>query len=595
MNVRINQNNWEVSLPKVENNQELKNKQAAVGFGRALANSLKSANKTGYQHKPTGSRLNGPREIKAVGNETIVVNQPITQPTTLHNSPKEQPSKTEGDGTVEATPAETCVEKPQELSVATDCEETKQAANLEQQSWWLEFMGLLNMLAKLGGLEEAELEANYSSVSGPAGQIIPASESVEQEVLVSQLTGQEQAVLKSLQHLTTDKDGAFSEQITSFPGMNNLAMLSLVTAGFNQTEGNTDTQMIQSKVLVKDQGELLKLAASLKPILEQLLQGKVTIAAAAETILNNNGLMEQIALQVKLLKLQLTTNKQSVDVETTIPDQPQEGVVQQKTTGNVTPEYPEKAIKVTTSSEVPIKQVGKQNQEVKPLLNQAASDEQVTKTEDAPEDGTESENFQGGTERSKEFVAVRTLPGAEPIFKELPEQLWALQPTPQQDGTALELAEATKTQLPRMAREIVNQMVFQQIVNNSHMLIGKDHSEIKIQLKPEFLGKVSLEISIEKGVVKAEIVAENQQVKQLIEANLGNLRQTLTNQGLKVSQLVVNLGGQSQFGQTKEQSQNTGRGTRKQPNTEAIFELGAITGEYGLDLSEANQVVDYKV
>ena len=159
----------------------------------------------------------------------------------------------------------------------------------------------------------------------------------------------------------------------------------------------------------------------------------------------------------------------------------------------------------------------------------------------------------------------------------------------------MELAEATKTQIPRMAREIVNQMVFQQIVDNSHMLVGKEHSEIKIQLKPEFLGKVSLEISIEKGVVKAEIVAENQQVKQLIEANLGNLRQTLINQGLKVNQLVVSLGGQSQFGQTKEQGQNTGRGNRKQQNTESLFEVAAITSEYGFDLTEANQVVDYKV
>jgi flagellar hook-length control protein FliK len=87
--------------------------------------------------------------------------------------------------------------------------------------------------------------------------------------------------------------------------------------------------------------------------------------------------------------------------------------------------------------------------------------------------------------------------------------------------------------------------VVDQLVQKASLMIKENFSEMNIQLTPENLGKVDLKISIERGIVVAKFAAESQQVKELIESNLTNLKQQLTNQGLKVDQLSVTVGQQS--------------------------------------------------
>lgn len=64
---------------------------------------------------------------------------------------------------------------------------------------------------------------------------------------------------------------------------------------------------------------------------------------------------------------------------------------------------------------------------------------------------------------------------------------------------------------------------------------------MKIQLKPEFLGKMMIKIALEDGVVTARFITESQQVKHLLEANMGSLKQSLESQGLRVDRTEVNV------------------------------------------------------
>jgi len=84
--------------------------------------------------------------------------------------------------------------------------------------------------------------------------------------------------------------------------------------------------------------------------------------------------------------------------------------------------------------------------------------------------------------------------------------------------------------------------VIDQIVKKATMMLKANTSEMRIELKPEFLGKMLIKIVVEDGLVTARFVTENQQVKNLLENNLAALRQSLEAQGIRVERTEVNIG-----------------------------------------------------
>lgn len=99
------------------------------------------------------------------------------------------------------------------------------------------------------------------------------------------------------------------------------------------------------------------------------------------------------------------------------------------------------------------------------------------------------------------------------------------------DGTPLEIIKP-----PLNAREILDQMA-----EKIELLQNKDTQEIKVDLKPDSLGKMSIKIAMEGGVLTAKIITDNFQVKNLLESNIHLLKQTLDNQGIKVDRTDVNV------------------------------------------------------
>ncbi len=83
--------------------------------------------------------------------------------------------------------------------------------------------------------------------------------------------------------------------------------------------------------------------------------------------------------------------------------------------------------------------------------------------------------------------------------------------------------------------------VIDQIVRKAELVLRQNASEIRINLKPEFLGKMTIKIAVEQGIVTARFLTENMQVKHLLESNLNTLRQALESQGIKVERTEVNV------------------------------------------------------
>lgn len=116
--------------------------------------------------------------------------------------------------------------------------------------------------------------------------------------------------------------------------------------------------------------------------------------------------------------------------------------------------------------------------------------------------------------------------------------------------------------IPRMA-----QVIFGQITQKAKLLVTPGTTEMQIQLKPDFLGKMNLSITSENGVVTAKFNTESYRVKEIIEANLNTLKDSLAQQGVKVDQLVVNVSSQKDYSGYQEQNHsyyhhNPGKNTK---------------------------------
>ncbi len=87
--------------------------------------------------------------------------------------------------------------------------------------------------------------------------------------------------------------------------------------------------------------------------------------------------------------------------------------------------------------------------------------------------------------------------------------------------------------------------IIKQIVQSMKAETKFDLTELKINLKPDHLGDITLKISKENGIISAQFVAENQKVKEIIESNFNQLKDTLKHQGIEISNLSVTVGQES--------------------------------------------------
>ena len=105
-----------------------------------------------------------------------------------------------------------------------------------------------------------------------------------------------------------------------------------------------------------------------------------------------------------------------------------------------------------------------------------------------------------------------------------------------------------------------------QVTEQIKVLNKPANNEINIQLEPDFLGKVKMNLKVDSGKVTARFMVDNILVKNHLEQNISQLKSTLINQGFNVDNLEVNAedsgfdmgreDGSNQFFQGENQKQN---------------------------------------
>lgn len=134
--------------------------------------------------------------------------------------------------------------------------------------------------------------------------------------------------------------------------------------------------------------------------------------------------------------------------------------------------------------------------------------------------------------------------------------------------------------------------IMEQIVQQMRVTISNEVTTMEMQMNPENLGKVYVNISSEEGVVNAQFHATNEVVKEALEAQISTLRESLNQAGVKVDAIEVTIAShefernleqnhQNPEEQMHAQEENTKK--RRNLNLDSLDELtGMMTEEEAL-------------
>ena len=83
--------------------------------------------------------------------------------------------------------------------------------------------------------------------------------------------------------------------------------------------------------------------------------------------------------------------------------------------------------------------------------------------------------------------------------------------------------------------------IVRQVVDSVRVTSASQLQSIEVALNPENLGKVTMNVSSRNGVVTAQLIAENEQVKKALETQMVTLKERFDQQGLKVDAVEVTV------------------------------------------------------
>lgn len=130
--------------------------------------------------------------------------------------------------------------------------------------------------------------------------------------------------------------------------------------------------------------------------------------------------------------------------------------------------------------------------------------------------------------------------------------------------------------------------LIEQFAENVKVTVAENASSMEMQLNPENLGKVYLQISSEQGSVRAQIAASNEAVKATLEIQVAELRETLEQSGIKVDSIEVTVASHEfernlEQGQSREfeegQRQQEQQSQRRNINLSSLDELSSLMTE----------------
>lgn len=169
------------------------------------------------------------------------------------------------------------------------------------------------------------------------------------------------------------------------------------------------------------------------------------------------------------------------------------------------------------------------NTEVKTIDDATA---EVPKMQVAEQSDTQMTNNEAGSGEKDGMTQHKEMADAE-IHEDMNLDKQLLSP---QDFAAKLTEDLTQKVGETKANDIVRQ-----VIEQAQVQVKQNVTSMEMQLYPEHLGKVLIQVSTHDGHVTAQITAESEAAKTAMETQLTLLKDNLNNQGLKIENIEVTI------------------------------------------------------
>ena len=129
--------------------------------------------------------------------------------------------------------------------------------------------------------------------------------------------------------------------------------------------------------------------------------------------------------------------------------------------------------------------------------------------------------------------------------------------------------------------------VIRQIIDSIKVVAAESIQSMEIQLNPENLGKIHLTVTAKDGIMTAQLTAQDEAVKKVLESQLAQLKENFNNQGLKVQNVEVTVESHA-YDQNRDLAGND-RQNQESGNRRRHLNLDSLMGLDEEELTEDEQ------
>lgn len=155
------------------------------------------------------------------------------------------------------------------------------------------------------------------------------------------------------------------------------------------------------------------------------------------------------------------------------------------------------------------------------------------------------------------------------------ESIETQDPTPDININVQDFVQKLTEDLSIKVGEVKANDIVRQVVEQTQLHVKQGITSLEMQLYPEHLGKVLVQVVSNDGSITAQITAESEAAKTALESQLTLLKENLVNQGVKVEEVEVTIAShafeQNMQGESGSE-QSSGQNKRSRRNANIFFE-----------------------
>lgn len=187
------------------------------------------------------------------------------------------------------------------------------------------------------------------------------------------------------------------------------------------------------------------------------------------------------------------------------------------------------------------------------------------------EDGTQKESMTGLKENNQEAGTEKT----------------GQQQTVSYQTTTQTINQGQTVEVIQTHTVIDVEDVMRQISQMTRVVISQAESSIEMQLNPANLGKVYLQVVSKDGAITAQLAAQNEAVKEVLESQIAVLKENMNQQGMKVEAIEVTIAShefernleENQQNAPQQQEAEKNHSSRRNINLNSLDELEGLMSE----------------